>query len=94
MFWGCFGGMSITGLTDLPGDSKSKRKGVTGYILLELALKKILPQILDDYPDFIFMQDDAGIYRWKKIGAWLEEKRYKRIVWLLFSSDLNPIEHV
>jgi hypothetical protein len=28
------------------------------------------------------------------VGVWLEEKGYKRIVWLPFSPDLNPIEHM
>jgi hypothetical protein len=54
MFWGCFEGMGIMGFTDLLGDPESKRR-VTGCILLESVLKKILPQILDKYPDFIFM---------------------------------------
>jgi hypothetical protein len=69
MFWGCFGGISMMGLTDLLGDPESKRDGVTGHILLELALKKILPQILDDHLDFIFMQDDTGIHRCKEVDA-------------------------
>jgi transposase len=86
--------MGMIGLTDLPGDLESKRDGVTGCILLELALKKILLQILDDYPDFIFMQDSAGIHRCKEVDAWLEEKGYKRIVWSPFSPDLNPIEYM
>jgi hypothetical protein len=55
MFWGCFGRMGMMSLIDLPGDLESKRGGVTGYILLKLALKKILPQILDNHPDFIFI---------------------------------------
>jgi hypothetical protein len=55
MFWGYFRGIEIMGLVDLSGNLKSKREGVIGHILLELALKKILLQILNDYPNFIFM---------------------------------------
>ena len=29
MFWGCFGGRAMMGLTDLQGDPESKRGGVT-----------------------------------------------------------------
>src|ERR1700742_4230066 len=86
--------MGLMGLTDLPENPESKRESVTERILLELALKKILPQILDDHPDLIFMQDGAGIHRWKEVGAWLEEKGYRRMVWPPYSPDLNPIEHV
>ena len=64
------------GLTDLPGDPESKRGGVTGRILLENALKKILPQILDDYPEFVFMQDGAGIHKKKR---WLHGWKRKVI---------------
>ena len=55
MFWGCFGGRAMMGLTDLSGDPESKRGGVTGRVILEDALKKILPQILDGHSDLIFM---------------------------------------
>jgi len=48
--------------------------------LLENTLKKILPQILDDHPEFVFMQDGAGIHKKKAVVAWLEEKGYKIIV--------------
>ena len=30
MFWGCFGGTGVMGLTDLAGDPDSKGGGVTG----------------------------------------------------------------
>jgi transposase len=86
--------MKMMGLTDLPGNPESKRGEVIKHILLELALKKILPQILDSYPDFIFMQDGAGIHQWKEVSAWLKEKGYRRMVWPPYSPDLNPIEHV
>ena len=76
MFWGCFGGMGLMGLTDLPGDPESKRGGVTGRILLENTLKKILPQILDDHPEFVFMQDGAGIHKKKR---WLHGWKRKVI---------------
>ena len=62
--------------------------------MLENALKKILPQILDDHPEFVFMQDSAGIHKKKAVVAWLEEKGYKIMVWSPFFPDLNPIEHV
>jgi transposase len=93
MFWGCFGGMGMMGLTDLPGDLESKR-GVTGRIILEYALKKILPQILDNNPEFIFIQDGAKTHKAKRLVAWLEEKGYEKMVWPPYSPDLNPIEHV
>jgi hypothetical protein len=69
MFWGCFGGMGVMGLTDLPGDLESPRGGVTGRIILEYALKKILPQILDDNSEFIFMQDGAKTHKAKLLVA-------------------------
>jgi transposase len=94
MFWGCFGGMAMMGLTDLPGDSESKRGGVTGRIILEFALKKILPQILDGHPEFIFMQDGAGVHKKKELVDWLKEKGYRVMPWPPYSPDLNPIEHV
>jgi hypothetical protein len=67
MFWGCFRGMAIMRLTDLPEDSESKRDGIMRHIILEFALKKILPQILDGYPKFIFMQNRVGIHKKKEL---------------------------
>ena len=61
MFWGCFGGRAMMGLTDLQGDPESKGGGVTGQVILECALNKILPQISDGHPDLAFMQDRAII---------------------------------
>jgi hypothetical protein len=55
MFWGCFGGIEAMGVMNLLDDSKSKRGEVTGCILLESVLRKILPQILDGHLDFVFM---------------------------------------
>jgi len=69
MFWGCFRGRAMMGLTDLLGDPESKRGGVTGHIILEYALKKILPQILDGHPDIIFMQDGAAVHHRKELVA-------------------------
>jgi hypothetical protein len=69
MFWGCFRGMRVMGLTDLSGNPESKKGGVTGCILLESAFKKILLQILDGHPDFIFMQDGIGIHKRKEVVA-------------------------
>jgi transposase len=94
MFWGCFGGMGMMGLTDLSGDPESKEGGVTGQIILEYAFKKILPQILDGHFELIFMQDGAGIHHRKELVAWLKEKGYKILEWPPYSPDLNPIEHV
>jgi len=94
MFWGCFGGRAMMGLTDLSGDPESKRGGVTGRIILECALQKILPQILDGHPDLVFMQDGAKVHQKKELVVWLEEKGYKVMVWPPYSPDLNPIEHV
>ena len=67
MFWGCFGGTGVMGLTDLAGDPESKRGGVTGRIILESAFKKILPQILDGHPDLTFMQDRAGVHKRREL---------------------------
>jgi transposase len=86
--------MEMIGLTDLLGDLESKKRGITGLILLEKVLKKFLLQILDNHPEFIFMQDGAGIHKRKEVVTWLEEKGYKVMVWPPFSPDLNPIEHV
>jgi len=94
MFWGCFGGRAMMGLTDLPGDPESKSGGVTGQIILEYALKKILPQILDGHPDLLFMQDGAKVHQRKELVAWLKEKGYEVMVWPPYSPDLNPIEHI
>ena len=82
------------GLTDLQGDPESKGGGVTGQVILECALKKILPQILDGHPDLIFMQDGAKVHQRKELVAWLKEKGYEVMVWPPYSPDLNPIEHV
>ena len=43
--------------------------GVTGWVILECALKKILPQILDGHPDLIFMQDGAKVHQRKELVA-------------------------
>ena len=94
MFWGCFGGTGVMGLTDLTGDPDSKGGGVTGRIILESALKKILPQILDGHSDLIFMQDGAEVHKRKELVAWLKEKGYNILEWPPYSPDLNPIEHV
>ena len=40
---------------NLPRDSESKKEGVTERIILKYVLKKILPQILNNNPEFIFM---------------------------------------
>ena len=69
MFWGCFGGQAMMGLTDLQGDPESKRGEVTDRVILECALKKILPQILDGHPEVIFMQDRAGVHQRKELVA-------------------------
>ena len=82
------------GLTDLQGDPESKGGGVTGRVILECALKKILPQILDGHPDLIFMQDGAKVHQRKELVAWLKEKGYEVMVWPPYSPDLNPIEYV
>jgi transposase len=94
MFWSCFGGQVMMGLTDLPGDLESKRGEVTGRIILEFILKRILPQILDGHSDIIFMQDGAKVYQRKELVAWLKEKGYQVMEWPPYSPDLNPIEHV
>jgi len=80
MFWGCFGGRVMMGLTDLSGDPESKGGGVTGRIILEYALKKILPQILDGQPDLLFMQGGAKVHQRKELVAWLKEKGYEVMV--------------
>ena len=82
------------GLTDLQGDPESKGGGVTGRVILECALKKILLQILDSHPDLIFMQNGAKVHQRKELVAWLKEKGYEVMVWPPYSPDLNPIEHV
>ena len=84
----------MMGLTDLSGDPESKGGGVTGRIILEYALKKILPPILDGHLDLIFMQDGAKVHQRKELVAWLKEKGYEVMVWPPYSPDLNPIEHV
>ena len=94
MFWGCFGGRAMMGLTDLQGDPESKGGGVTGQVILECTLKKILPQILDSHPDLIFMQDRAKVHQRKELVAQLKEKGYKVMIWLPYSPNLNPIKHV
>ncbi len=81
-------------LTDLHDDPESKGGGVTGRIILEFALKRILPQILDGHPDLIFMQDGAKVHKRKELVAWLKEKGYCVMEWPPYSPDLNPIEHV
>ena len=62
MFWGCFGEMVKMELTDLSRDLESKGGRVTKRVILEFALKKILPQILDGQPDLIFMQDGVRVH--------------------------------
>ena len=81
-------------LTNLQGDPESKGGGVTGWVILECTLKKILPQILDGHPDLIFMQNGAKVHQRKELVAWLKEKGYKVMVQPPYSPDLNPIEHV
>ena len=75
------------GLMDLSGDPESKGGGVTGRVILECALKKILPQILEGHSDLIFMQDGAKIHQRKELIVWLKEKSYK----LMRSLDLNQL---
>jgi len=59
----------MMGLTDLAGDPESKRGGVTGRVILESALKTILPQILNGHSDLIFMQDGAKVHKRKELLA-------------------------
>jgi hypothetical protein len=59
MFWECFGRIRMMDLTNLFGDSENKKNGVIVRIILEFALKKFLLQILDENPEFIFMQDEC-----------------------------------
>ena len=84
----------MIGLTDLSSDPESKGRGITGWVILECVLQKILLQILEGHSDLIFMQDGAKVHQRKELVVWLKEKGYKVIVWPPYSPDLNPIKHV
>ena len=95
MFWGCFAGDDKGGLTTLFPDYKLiGKRGVTGKIILEVAYKEYLPDMLDDFPERVFMQDNACMYTIPETKAWFEEKGYTLMEWPRYSPDLNPIKMI
>jgi transposase len=70
------------------------KKGITGLIILEEAYKKLLPEMLDDFPAQVFMQDNARTHILGAITDWLKSQDYTVMDWPPYSPDLNPIEMV
>ena len=95
MFWGCYAGGQRGPLTVLePDEELTGKKGITGLIILEEAYKKLLPEMLDDFPARVFMQDNARTHILGAITDWLKSQDYTVMDWPPYSPDLNPIEMV
>ena len=45
-------------------------------------------------PDIIFQQDNDPKHTSKKVKKWLEEQKFRIMVWPAQSLDLNSIEHL
>ena len=63
MFWGCFAGRKKGGfITLFPNEPLTSKKGITGKIILEVAYKEYLPEMLDGQERRVFMQDNAKVH--------------------------------
>ena len=50
--------------------------------------------MLNKFPAYVFMQDNAAIHTVKKVKKWFEDMAIELMDWPPYSPDLNPIEHV
>lgn len=54
----------------------------------------VLPYVMAQGPDFVYMDDNARPHRAGIVNHFFEEHGITRMVWPALSPDLNPIEHV
>ena len=75
----------------MPGDSDSKRGGVTSAVYLKV-IEEQLPTLRES--GLIYMQDGASIHTARIIKRWFTDNAIEVVDWPPYSPDLNPIEHV
>ena len=57
-------------------------------------LKKVLPEMKQNRPDCIFMQDNASVHKVETVMQLLTNMEVQTLNWSAKSPDLNPIENV
>jgi hypothetical protein len=91
MFWASFKHNIKTDLVIIEGDLESVQGGVIAKVYLSV-LEEYLPTIFK--PSDTFIQDSASIHKARLVQNWFAEEGYILIVWLVYSSDLNPIKNL
>ena len=61
---------------------------------MDVVYKQHLPEMLNDYPNKVFIQDNAKIHTIKETMEWLASQKYTIMQWPKYSPNLNPIEMV
>jgi hypothetical protein len=95
MVWGAFWDIGRTSLYIMDRDFAAKKYGYSANSYLEVLDGELAPvwERLD--PGYKFMQDNAPIHRAGKVTEWFREHGIDILKdWLLYSPDLNPIEHI
>ena len=72
-------------------DPDSNKSGYSSNSYL-VVLRDQIPRVYE--PGRIFMQDNVSIHTAKKVKKWFEDEGVELLEWPLYSSDLNPIEHL
>lgn len=94
MFWAAFfGSTRRTGLVPLDGDPESPRGGVNSVVIRAL-YQRILPTLLGQQSDAIFMHDNAPTHTTRIVRSALSEMGIEIMDWPPHSPDLNPIENL
>src|SRR5438034_7624194 len=75
----------------MPGDSDSKRGGVTLAVYLKV-IEEQIPILWK--PGLSYMQDSASIHIARIIKRWYTNNAIEVVDWPLYSLNLNPIKHV
>jgi hypothetical protein len=89
--WAAFWGTNISDLYQLERDFESKKHGYSANSYIQVLNDNLLG-IYD--PELIFMQDNAPIYKTRKVTEWFVEYGVYVMDWPPYSPDLNPIEHL
>ena len=95
MVWGCFRDERRTSLCIMDHDFKFLKHGYFANSYLKVLNAKVKSQYQSLDSGYVFMQDNASIYTVKKVKQWFAHCDIEVIVnWLLYSPDLNLIEHI
>ena len=87
--WGCFSASGVGDLVFINGN-------MTGKMYCTILDNKLLQSVekLKMDNEWTLQRDNDSKHRAAIVNNWLKRNEIKRLEWLSFSSDLNPIEHL